>query len=83
MNNAHLDPIFSAILDDFCKDVEPELCTQIGCTDPQPEEGPAWSCPYCGEEDGTPVWRYYGQSQETGYHDVFEGCTLCDPEAGR
>lgn len=42
-----------------------------------------WFCPCCGEPGGSPVERYYGTSRETGYHDVFEGCTLCDPDKGR
>ena len=46
------------------------------------EEDNAWYCPQCGETNGSPVERYYGQDRGTGYHDVFDGCTLCEPKGG-
>lgn len=52
---------------------------------PELELEPAWSCPYCGEEDGEPITKswseYQGVSPHGGMVDFQEEmCTKC---AGR
>ena len=38
-------------------------------------------CPNCGHTGGQPIYIPGYQSDQTGYFDEFDGCTLCIPSS--